>query len=577
MAKPFKELQSRFSEEFVRGLLESEGEDFIDNLTPAQEKLLQQEMNRYVSEQVKRYTNEPTKSEFESMDPGEKARILSGQTGVPFDEAYQRVAGAPRTVGSDLYQSSFGEKIADRLADWGSGLGRTGSALLSGGDPLEEMATTQGQGFVKTLAKDPILPYSLGIGGLVGNTGRVLADPFFRGSAIGGASSLLGAGQEGRLPSMGELGTDVLFGIGGETAGSLLGRGLSGAMKETGSFAGQGKAIGEALEYTKPRLQNPITKQGLRSPIDLSKRQQVAKYTGLENEIGQELADKVINFEQFLPEAPQVKQMLNSMPDIDGFEMVKALETAKIKGALTPESAAANEAIDKRINFLLEQVDPQTGKLSAKDAYELRKQFDEKVDFGQVEGGSSISDKVEKAYQKGRTKIREQLIESARSTGNEQYEKLMESLANKLQVRSELLRKLGKSESVIRDRAQGFVSNLQGMNKEELRKTVEQLKNITGEDISEKSLLAMYGRALGIEEGGVLPWTSDITTGKALLGFTPVGSPKIQGNVIYPAADALKTTLTTPGLSTIISERLIGDRKNELIPILSGYEDQGGY
>ena len=141
--KLFMQYEDKYAPIFKKAM-EDRGVD-LANLPVEKQKIFQEQFTKYVANQMRREVNEPTKQEFESATPQEQARILSDKSGEPFDVAYERVSGQPRSVASDLYGSGTAERVGDRVSDVLSGAGRTikgGIAGLTGGDPLEAMAQT---------------------------------------------------------------------------------------------------------------------------------------------------------------------------------------------------------------------------------------------------------------------------------------------------------------------------------------------------------------------------------------------------------------------------------------------------
>lgn len=558
----YKEFEDKYTEHFANMLI-SNGVDIKKlSSTPEGAKALEESTNEYIVKQMRREVNDPTKREFEQANPTEQARIYSQKTGTPFNESSQLVAGFPRNTASSLYDSGMGERTFDLANDALSGLGRSIAPLFSDANPLEEMGTTQGQGLGMSILKDPMTPVGVGLGGAFQGA-KPLYGALGRGLGGGATQSTLRSGGEGRLPTLGEVGLDLATNVGGETAGTLLGVGGSNLLKSTGGFAGaSGKGAREALEYLKLKPQTPIGPNGLRSPIT-SNQKQVAGLVGTEAEIGQELFEKFTNFDDYITEGPTIRPMLQKLPDVDALPVLEAMESIKVKGRfLSPEDIKVNEAIDSRVGAFLEQL-PSDGKVSAEDLFDLRKSLDKNVDFGSIEGGESMSDAVSKAYRKGRNYIKNELERSAEASGIPEYSKAMKSMHEKYLVKEKMQSLLSKNRNIAEKKSEGFVANLFGKNKTEAQKVIKEFDKITGGNTAEKARLANLGKQVGMEETG-LPALADLSTGARLLNLTGLPSPKVQANIVYPMADALKVGLKDIGLGARVADQLKG-RANEVL------------
>jgi hypothetical protein len=574
----YREFEDKYTPVFFE-MIKENGID-VENLTDEGFKELQNGLNSYVVSQMRRETNEPTKSEFEQSSPVEQARIHSQKTGMPFDESFARVAGTPRAVASDLYSGSNTERASDWGSDILSGLGRTikgGYSALTGGNPLEAMGETQKNtsSMLGGILADPMLPVGVGLGKAIGMGGNVIKEGLTRGLAGGTAQSAIESGEQGRLIPASQMMGNLALNIAGETGGGMLGRGGSRVMKETGGATGySGKGAKEALEYVKLKPQNPIGPSGLRAPYK-SNQGELARAVGTEAEIGEELADKFLNFGDYITEGPTIRPMLKQLPETEILPVLEAIEGVKMKGKfLTPEALNINSQIDERVSTILEQVDG-AGMVSAEDLFDLRKMLDESVNFGAVDGTQGMNKAVAKGYEKARNYIKNELESLADKSGNPQYAKNMRSMHEKYNVRDKVARILSKNKDVAEAKAEGAVSRLHGKNKAKDIETIKAFDEITGSDIADRSYKAKLGSQIGMEETG-LPLFSDVATGKSVLGFTPIGSPLTQANVIYPMADALKTTLENTGLGARVGDRLMG-RQREAIEGYFGGLGQGDY
>ena len=578
--KLFMQYEDKYAPIFKQAM-EDRGVD-LANLPIDKQKIFQEQFTKYVANQMRREVNEPTKQEFESATPQEQARILSEKGGLDIDEAYERVAGQPRSVASDLYGGNFAEQMGDRLSDYTSGLGRGikgGLAWLTGGDPLEQMAQTPqtSDNILGSILADPMTPVGVGMGKAFQTTAKgvkpMLQSALGRGLAGGTAQSVLESGERGEFIPLQTAMGNLALNTGGETLGGLLGAGGSRLLKETGGFAGMSsKGAKEALEYAKLKPQRPFTfKGGFQKPFH-SNQDELAKLVGTEGEIGEELVDKLQNFERYLPEAKTIRPMLEQMPDTELLPVLEAIEGAKIKGTvLTPQAIKVNQEIDNAVSSILEQM-PSDGKISASGLYDLRKMLDESINFGQIGGNQPMSKALEKGYKQARTQIKNELENLAEASGMPEYKKAMESLSNKLDIRNKVTRSLSKNVDVADEKAERVVSSLYGKGKSKKQEIFKEFDKITGGDVADKAYKAKLGAQLGVEEEG-LPVFSDVSTGKGILNLTGLASPKAQANVVYPVADALKF-VSESGVSSRLAD-LLTNRPRETIEKF--FETEGEY
>jgi len=568
----YKEFEDKYAPIFTQMVIDG-GVD-VENLTEEGLVDLQDGLNSYVVSQMRREVHDPTKSEFEQATPTEQARITSQKTGLPFDASYTRVAGSPRSTASELYPSSNTEMVTDRVSDILSGAGRSVrglSALVTGSDPLSPMAETQANASSMGggMLADPMLPVGLGLGKAFGMGGSLLKESLGRGLAGGTIQSALESGEQGQMISPQRALANLGVNIGGEALGGMLGRGGSRLLKDTGGATGySAKGAKEALEYAKLRPQSPIGPKGLRAPFT-SNQDELAKAVGTEAEIGEELSEKFLNFGDYITEGPTIRPMLQQLPEGEVFPVISAIKDAKIKGKfLTPEAKAINSQIDERVASIMADL-PLGGRISAEDLFDLRKMLDESVNFSAVDGTQGMNKAVAKGYEKARGVIKTQLETLADESGNAQYSKAMKSMSEKFAVRDRVARILSKNKDVAEAKAEGAVSRLHGKNKAKDIETIRKFDEITGSDIAGRSYKAKLGSQIGAEETG-LPMFSDVATGKSVLGFTPIGSPKTQANVIYPLADALKFVGEKTGLGGRLSDMLRGEQRQAVEGYFSG-------
>ena len=578
--KLFMQYEDKYAPIF-KAAMEERGVN-LANLPIDKQKIFQEQFTKYVANQMRREVNEPTKQEFENATPQEQARILSEKSGEPFDVAYERVSGQPRSVASNLYGSGTAERVGDRVSDVLSGAGRTikgGIAGLTGGDPLEAMAQTPqtSNNILGSILADPMTPVGFGVGKAFQTTAKglkpLIKSGVGRGLAGGTAQSVLESGERGEFIPLQTAMGNMALNVGGETLGGLGGAGGSRLLKETGGFAGMSsRGAKEALEYAKLKPQRPFTFEGGFQKPFYSNQDELSRLVGTEGEVGEELVDKLQNFERYLPEAKKIRPMLDQMPDTELLPVLEAIEGAKIKGTvLTPQAIKVNQEIDNAVSSILEQM-PSDGKISASGLYDLRKMLDESINFGQIGGNQPMSKALEKGYKQARTQIKNELENLAEANGMPEYKKVMESLSNKLDIRNKVTRSLSKNIDVADEKAERVVSSLYGKGKSKKQEIFREFDKITGGDVADKAYKAKLGAQLGIEEEG-LPVFSDVSTGKGVLNLTGLASPKAQANVVYPVADALKF-VSESGASSRIAD-LLTNRPREAIE--DYFNTQGEY
>lgn len=246
---------------------------------------------------------------------------------------------------------------------------------------------------------------------------------------------------------------------------------------------------------------------------------------GTEAELGNMLVNKIHNMDQYLPERAVIEQAIPNMPPVPVMRVIETLEGAK-KPGLLKESKAINDKIEEKIKEIRE-ISGKSGVIPAQQVLDLRKELDAVVDdaFGQ-ESGAYIT-----ALKKARHTLAEDLVTSAKASGNPEYATAMSSMADKLQKIDKLKRWLGKSTDVQTDRSQQFISTLFGKNKEARQKVVKDLSDIFGEDIFGEAKNAYMAGQLGPK--GIPTILPRQTTGRALMG------PALAGGVAGPVAAAL--------------------------------------
>lgn len=204
--------------------------------------------------------------------------------------------------------------------------------------------------------------------------------------------------------------------------------------------------------------------------------------------IGEDLVEKLQNFDQFIPEASTVNAALSKMGNVPTKGVIESLESSLIKNATTPAANTSNDVIQKTIDKLK----GLGNEIPAEDFRKLRIQFDEGIGF-ETPGFSS----VEKAFNNARQSMASELVKSARKTGNTEFISAMKTFSKKLKAKDKLSKLLGKSKAAQSQRAETFVNTLFGKGKTARQGLVKQFDEIFGSDFFEKIKTAKLSAELG--------------------------------------------------------------------------------
>lgn len=224
--------------------------------------------------------------------------------------------------------------------------------------------------------------------------------------------------------------------------------------------------------------------------------------SGKEAQIGQKLADAISDYHSYMPEREVIDRALQDMPPVNISGTIKALQGAKVKpasnGALLPHERKANQEIDALIQGLLGDRRPggmPTTKLSAQEAYDLRRRLDYQANFDTPEYKL-----VNGALIKARTQLKNDLLSAAGRSGNKEYATTMKAWADKLKILGDLEKRLGTTDATRQARSESFVNNLFGKNSANKQKIVEDLDKVFSTDFLGEAKMAQ--RASEIGEGG---------------------------------------------------------------------------
>lgn len=332
--------------------------------------------------------------------------------------------------------------------------------------------------------------------------GRTISDPL----VVGGPLKWL-AGKGARF--MGAKAAEKL-----NKASGTLAQELSGVPEETLRMAG--------------------TKEG---------REALQQASGREAQIGQKLADAIGDYHRYMPERDIIEGALKQMPPVNLSGTVKALQGAKIKpasnGALLPHEAKANSEIDALIEGLLGSRKPgqmPTTKLSAEEAYNIRRRLDYQANFDSPEYKI-----VNNAIKAARTQLKNDLLAAAGRSGNRDYAQTMKAWSDKLKILDGLEKRLGTTDATRQARAESFVNNLFGKNSANKQKIVEDLDRVFSTDFLGEAKMAQRASELG--EGGNAAILPRQTTGRSQMA---AGAGAIAASIFGgPAATAATSAIGT--------------------------------
>jgi hypothetical protein len=335
---------------------------------------------------------------------------------------------------------------------------------------------------------------------------------------------------------------------------------------------------GRGLESGLPRAFSKTTKvdpEALVAASSKTGRDALKANFGKQYDVGQNLV-KYIDNENFgkelIPERSTRANALNLMPDIDVKNAVDALESSKVtreSGRLYPWEEKANAKIDELKNTLLNDVNksqPQEshildsfGKKIVSEAppakttvnpwefIDLREGLDKKIKWD-----DETKEIVEHALKNARETMKDDLISTARRTGNKQYEAAMSDMAEKLQARENILDLLGRNNTTRENRAQSFIDNLYGTGKNRIQDRLKELDRLMGTDFAEKAKMADLADSFGKENKGVPGIFSQGETGKyaqmPMLGALGYGAISLNPAII--GGSLLGLSASSPKVAT---------------------------
>ncbi len=366
----------------------------------------------------------------------------------------------------------------------------------------EAMADTEGKSLGQRILRDPaILPAAMTGGAALGLAGRAGVTGL---KAAAAAGALEGAGSaaihqadnavQGKGVSLKDAAVETAL-------GAALPAFVGGAAKIAN------KALGKLAQEMSGVSEDALRTFGAGFGAGAKKLREAA---GTQHEIGQKLVNALDNLDDYLPEKAIVDRALMEMPPVNVANTVQKLQGAKTGGALA-SSRAVNQKIDELIGDLAGAADP-AGNVPAVQFRQIRKEIDELV--GDAFGKES--NKYVTALKEARHQMADDLAKSAEASGKPEYVEAMRGLAQKLRKADDLKSVLGRSAQTREQRAESFIANLYGKNKEEKRRIVQSMGEVFGQDFLEQARLAHLASELG--EGASPSWLPKQFTGRSALG-----------------------------------------------------------
>ena len=359
------------------------------------------------------------------------------------------------------------------------------SRLFSGA--VEGVSAEEGKGveeFLKTM-QDPEAGIFKG--------GRKASNKFFDEKIQGTESKVL----KGTLTGLKFL-TEAAISV-PEDPGAILGTGVKVASKvpkvlgvlESG-VKGLTKAPGAATAGLSSQLTGVSGEALQEVGLGFGKKAKALKAASQESgaafNIGEDLVEKINNFDELIPEAKQVKEALKNMPDIPTKRVIKTLENSLVKNAVTDAATNSNAAIQRAIDNLKKAGET----LTATNFRKLRIQFDEGIEFGKPG-----FDAVENSFSRARKSMAQDLRRAAKKSGNTAFQGTMKTFSKKMEAISKLSKKLGKTRASQADRAETFVNTLFGKSKTARQGLVKDFDEIFGAGFFDEIKTAKLSAELG--------------------------------------------------------------------------------
>jgi hypothetical protein len=510
----------------------------------------------------------------------------------------------PRVARSTARGESFNPVAG--IADVSSGLGRlaeAGTYKLAGGEQSfpERMEQTEGTGVVTDVMRDPMLPFSAGIGGAtasgagtglwrkgleyLGRTGGLEA-----GQALGSQAEQMSKGEDfsaGELIGETALGTALPFGV----------KASKEAIGTTKEFSKN--LISEASNRTRElldiigarELKQSVKQKMKKAGEKIDPDEVLQKYSSFA-ENAEKTAEGIIKTVddldvEFAKKNTIVKEAIRNMEPVDPSQFLRTLQNSKHSiprggEANYPNEVKFNKMIDSyifKVNDRIKAHNPEmivetlqetptgapkynfmTGRqgtkevstrgttIPASEIYDLRKEIDKSIDWNANEFSKAYYEPIQKFKKDARTFLKNTLEEKASKMGNKEYAQTMKKFHTLLGTQEKAKKLLlprveDLSDS---DRSQKFLLQMSNPNQLAKRKWAKEFEKATGYDLLADADLLRMSR----EYRGALPMVNDYRTGAKNFASNflqipvvggavgaVVGSPKV-GASLYGAMDA---------------------------------------
>jgi len=485
----------------------------------------------------------------------------------------------PRIARSMAQGSSFNP--VGGIADASSMLGRlaeAGTYKMAGGEQpfSQRMEQTEGTGMLTDIVRDPLLPFSMGIGGASTQAGsgalRKGAEYLGKTAVIEGGQAL---GSQAEQMSRGQDFDPTEFAA--ETAlSTALPFGIKASKKTVSAATNFTKdLISEATNRTRELLEEiggRELKQGLKSGFRKSGEviepdevlQKYSNFAENAEQAAKNIVDAVDGLdEKFIEKNVIVRDAIKEMPPVDASQFMNHLNNSK---RLIPRGdtrgyesdISYNKMIDGMINRVQNEVKKYNSvisgqkRLPAEAIYDLRKEIDRAINWNPNEFTTAYYDPINKLKIDARTYLKNTLEDGARKIGNKEYAKTMKEyhklLGQQEEAKKLLLPKVQDIGEV--DRSQKFLLKLSNPNELDQRKWAKEFEKATGYNLLADADLLRLSK----EYRGALPMVNDYRTGAknfsqilaqktmetpivgSVVG-TALGSPKV-GATMYGAMNA---------------------------------------
>ncbi|MBK9427301.1 MAG: hypothetical protein IPN63_07915 [Gammaproteobacteria bacterium] len=454
----------------------------------------------------------------QAFAPSTSAALASGKN--PLQDAatlaapFKDLAALPANIAAGLL--GFG----------GSSPGEGGLATREAmaGAPISPYAETQNQRVVGGLALAGSAlggPFLRAIPAAVAESAPGLAGLAARGGAFAkNAGRLVGAGVAESVPAA------AYQAATGDVGGGLASLALGGALRPLSGLPRAAPAAADMVERTAGALSGvPGHELASIGPLGMSAYgREVKAAAGNPNaayDLGQKLADRIKNFDQYLPNAAAVDAMVAKLPPIKANDITAALEKSKTALSSGTYATPADKATDDAIGQLVDMVNKSAdanGNIPAALARQIKQRYDAAV--GDAFGKESSA--YVTALKNGRHDIAKALESAAEESGIPEYKQAMQDYTRRLSAVDKISSQLGATDATRRARAESFVSNLYGKNKAQQQKNMADLTDILGEDFAQQA--KAIGTAKVAMPGGALPIFPTHTTGRSMLGLGAAGS-----------------------------------------------------